>query len=101
MKPAHICNIKSMPTQEIQVEEAVANGANGHKGDQEVSFDALIVGAGFAGLRMLYELRKRGVSGRVFDAASGVGGVSHVFRLFPQFVSQKLFLSGKYLTWLN
>lgn len=74
-----------MPTQEIQVGEAVANGANGtngHKDGQEVSFDALIIGAGFAGLRMLYELRKRGISGRVFDAASGVGGVSNILFIF-------------------
>ncbi|KAI1625072.1 putative cyclohexanone monooxygenase [Exophiala viscosa] len=50
------------------------NGANGHKDGADDSFDALIIGAGFAGLRMLYELRKRGISARVFDAASGVGG---------------------------
>lgn len=58
----------------------VSNGANTHlngnqKSDQ-VSYEAIIVGAGFAGLRELYELRKRGVSARVFDAAGGVGGVS-------------------------
>jgi len=54
------------------------NGTNGHKDSSDDSFDALIIGAGFAGLRMLYELRKRGISARVFDAASGVGGVSHI-----------------------
>ena len=55
------------------------NGVNGHQNDQDVSYEAIIIGAGFAGLRELYELRKRGVSARVFDAASGVGGVSRVF----------------------
>jgi cation diffusion facilitator CzcD-associated flavoprotein CzcO len=37
-------------------------------------FDAVIVGAGFAGLYMLYRLRRMGLTVRVFEAASGVGG---------------------------
>jgi cation diffusion facilitator CzcD-associated flavoprotein CzcO len=37
-------------------------------------FDAVIVGAGFAGLYMLYRLRKLGFSARVCEAGSGVGG---------------------------
>ena len=36
--------------------------------------DAVIVGAGFAGLYQLYRLREMGLSTRVFEAASGVGG---------------------------
>jgi cation diffusion facilitator CzcD-associated flavoprotein CzcO len=38
------------------------------------SFDAIVVGAGFAGLAMLHKLRKLGLSARVFEAGSGVGG---------------------------
>ena len=37
-------------------------------------FGAIIVGAGFGGLRMLYELRQLGISSKVIDAASDVGG---------------------------
>jgi cyclohexanone monooxygenase len=37
-------------------------------------FDAVIVGAGFAGLCMLHRLRGLGFSARIFEAASGVGG---------------------------
>ena len=37
-------------------------------------FDAVIVGAGFAGLCMLHRLRGLGQSARVFEAGSGVGG---------------------------
>jgi cyclohexanone monooxygenase len=37
-------------------------------------FDVAIVGAGFAGLYMLYRLRNLGFSVRVFEAGSGVGG---------------------------
>ena len=42
---------------------------NGNK-----QFDAVIVGAGFAGLYLLYLLRNQGLRVRVIDAASGVGG---------------------------
>ncbi|MEX1237652.1 MAG: NAD(P)/FAD-dependent oxidoreductase [Pseudomonadales bacterium] len=37
-------------------------------------FDAVIVGAGFAGMYMLYRLRKCGLSVRVIEAGDGVGG---------------------------
>ena len=36
--------------------------------------DVVIVGAGFAGMYMLYRLRGLGLSARVFEAGSGVGG---------------------------
>ncbi len=36
--------------------------------------DAVIVGAGFAGMYMLHRLRSLGLSVRVFEAATGVGG---------------------------
>src|SRR5712664_3613654 len=39
-----------------------------------LKFDAVIVGAGFAGLYMLHRLRQLGFSARVFEAGSGVGG---------------------------
>ncbi|KIK69979.1 hypothetical protein GYMLUDRAFT_236428 [Collybiopsis luxurians FD-317 M1] len=37
--------------------------------------DALIVGAGFSGIYLLYHLRKLGYSVQVFEAAPGLGGV--------------------------
>src|SRR5579872_1956955 len=40
----------------------------------ETRFDAVIVGAGFAGLYMLYRLRSLGFRARVYEAGSGVGG---------------------------
>ena len=36
--------------------------------------DAVIVGAGFAGLYMLHRLRGLGLSVRVLEAANGIGG---------------------------
>lgn len=40
----------------------------------DTRFDAVIVGAGFAGLYMLHRLRKAGLNCRVYEAGSGVGG---------------------------
>src|SRR5579859_206657 len=38
------------------------------------SYDAVVVGAGFAGMYMLHVLRQRGFSVKVLEAADGVGG---------------------------
>ena len=42
--------------------------------ETEAVFDAVVVGAGFAGMYMLHRLRGLGFSARVFEAGSGVGG---------------------------
>lgn len=39
------------------------------------NFDAVVIGAGFAGLHMLYRLRDLGFTARVVEAAADVGGV--------------------------
>src|SRR5262245_35817568 len=51
---------------------AQVNGGrqNGH----DMPLDAVIVGAGFAGMYMLHKLRGLGFAARVFEAGSGVGG---------------------------
>ena len=46
----------------------------GGSSTQTAEFDAVVVGAGFAGLYMLYRLRELGLSARVFEAGDGVGG---------------------------
>src|SRR6202049_2289016 len=49
--------------------------SNQHSNPEQTSpFDAVIVGAGFAGMYMLHRLRGIGLSVRVFEAGSGVGG---------------------------
>ena len=45
-----------------------------HRAETATSFDAVIVGAGFAGLYMLHRVRDLGFSARIYEAASGVGG---------------------------
>lgn len=42
--------------------------------EDETTFDVIIVGAGFAGMYMLHRCLKRGLTAKVFEAASGVGG---------------------------
>jgi cyclohexanone monooxygenase len=39
-----------------------------------VEYDAVVVGAGFAGMYQLYRLRELGLSTRVFETGEGVGG---------------------------
>ena len=38
------------------------------------NFDVIIVGAGISGMYMLYRMRKLGLSSRVIEMASDVGG---------------------------
>lgn len=45
-----------------------------HDGSRRADFDAIVVGAGFAGLYMLYRLRQSGLSTRVIESGGGVGG---------------------------
>ena len=39
-----------------------------------LSVDVIVVGAGFAGMYMLYYLRKKGLSAKVLEAGDDVGG---------------------------
>ena len=52
--------------------QAVASG--GAESVDGSSFDAIVIGAGVAGLYQLYRLRERGLRVRAFEAGSGVGG---------------------------
>ena len=45
-----------------------------NESDQGERFDAIIVGAGFAGLYMLHRLRAAGLSARIYEQADDVGG---------------------------
>jgi cation diffusion facilitator CzcD-associated flavoprotein CzcO len=42
---------------------------------EQNTFDAIVVGGGFAGIYMLHRLRREGLSVRLLEAADGVGGV--------------------------
>lgn len=60
----------------------VVNGANGRadspNGIQPTeTLDAIVVGAGFAGVYALYKLRKAGFTAKIIEAGSGLGGIWH------------------------
>jgi len=50
---------------------AVLNGTSTETG---TDFDAIVIGAGVSGLYQLYRLRELGLTVRVFEAGTGVGG---------------------------
>ena len=41
---------------------------------QLAAYDAIVIGAGISGLYMLYRLRELGMTARVFEAGTDVGG---------------------------
>jgi acetone monooxygenase len=43
-------------------------------GARTTTLDAIVIGAGIAGLYQLYRMRELGLKVRAFEAASGVGG---------------------------
>ena len=47
---------------------------NGVETDHSLNFDAIVIGAGVAGLYQLYKLRQLGLHVRAFEAGSNVGG---------------------------
>lgn len=50
------------------------NFLNGNSHTVPIDYDAVIIGSGFGGLRMLHECRKLGLSVKVIEAGSDVGG---------------------------
>ncbi|MEP6840993.1 MAG: NAD(P)/FAD-dependent oxidoreductase [Bradyrhizobium sp.] len=50
------------------------NGQQHRPPETDAAFDAVIVGAGFAGMYMLHRLRGLGFNARVYEAGNGVGG---------------------------
>lgn len=53
---------------------AVSEQAQTGQGQPQVDYDAIVIGAGFAGLALVHYLREAGVTFRVLDRASDVGG---------------------------
>ena len=48
--------------------------ADKSKTETQVDFDAVVIGAGVSGLYQLYRLRELGLTVRVFEAGTNVGG---------------------------
>ena len=67
-------------TQHERQEAGTEERATGERatGERATDFDAVIVGAGFAGLYALHKLRNEmGLSARVFEKGDGIGGTWH------------------------
>lgn len=46
------------------------------KGDNvDLDIDAVVIGAGFAGVYLLYKLRKEGFNVKLLEAGTGLGGI--------------------------
>lgn len=54
-----------------------ANGTTTSNGTAVEEVDAIVVGAGFAGVYLLYKLRKAGFTAKIIEAGSGLGGIWH------------------------
>ncbi|WP_245320318.1 NAD(P)-binding protein, partial [Bradyrhizobium lablabi] len=54
--------------------QAATEQRKGNGTQKTASFDAVVIGAGVAGLYQLYRLREQGLNVRVIESASGVGG---------------------------
>jgi len=67
---------------------AETNGVNGTHQPTKPDYDVIIIGAGFAGLRMIHEVRKLGLSYKVVEAGSSVGGTWYWNRSVPSIVSR-------------
>ncbi|MDA0735240.1 MAG: NAD(P)/FAD-dependent oxidoreductase [Chloroflexi bacterium] len=52
----------------------ITTNSNSSTPDNNLDFDAIVIGAGVAGLYQLYKLRNIGMRVRVFEAGTGVGG---------------------------
>ncbi len=81
------------------------SNAREHSHKPMVSLDAMVIGAGVAGLYQLYLLRRQGLSVMAFDAASNVGGTWHWNR-YPgarfdseAYIYQYLFSEDLYKDW--
>ncbi|KAM0817835.1 putative Cyclohexanone monooxygenase [Seiridium cardinale] len=53
------------------------NGESTDATERANHYEAIVIGAGFSGLRMLWVLRQLNLSARVFEAGDGVGGAWH------------------------
>jgi cation diffusion facilitator CzcD-associated flavoprotein CzcO len=59
----------------VQASKAMPDRPAGEAPRPSGSFDAIVIGAGFGGLRALLEMRRLGLSTCVFEAGTDVGGV--------------------------
>lgn len=54
-----------------------ANGLSGHSNGEplNIELDAVVIGAGFAGVYLLHKLRGEGLNVKLIEAGNGLGGI--------------------------
>ena len=57
----------------------------------KLDFDAIVIGAGIAGLYQLYKLREIGMKVRVFEEGKGVGGTGIGIDILELGLTQRVF----------
>src|SRR5882724_10307639 len=65
------CRAKKQQEREMDQADIKSRESNGTK---KTTLDAVVIGAGIAGLYQLYRMRQLGLKVRAFEAGSGVGG---------------------------
>lgn len=79
-------------------------GSNDTGPSSEIRCDALVIGAGFSGVSMLYRLRKLGLDAKIFEAGDDFGGTWHWnrypgARVDSEFPFYQLNIPEVYSTW--
>lgn len=69
--PLNLLHLSSMSVQ--------SNGSYEDDLTKRSRYDVIVVGAGFAGIRMVFELRKLGLSFKLLEEGSNIGGTWCVF----------------------
>lgn len=59
------------------MQRSMNRGPQGRTDQEELDLDAVVIGAGFAGVYLLYKLRKEGFNVKLIEAGTGLGGIWH------------------------
>ncbi len=59
------------------IQRSMANKPKGKSDKVNLNLDAVIIGGGFAGVYLLYKLRKEGFNVKLVEAGDALGGIWH------------------------
>lgn len=59
------------------IQRSMAKTRQSKGDDVDLDLDAVVVGGGFAGVYLLYKLRKEGFNVKLLEAGTGLGGIWH------------------------
>jgi cation diffusion facilitator CzcD-associated flavoprotein CzcO len=59
------------------IQRSMARGRQAKSENADLELDAVVIGGGFAGVYLLYKLRKEGFNVKLLEAGTGLGGIWH------------------------